>query len=178
MSRTWPGLGCSRSTLQLFYLVSFPFPRIGACGCFLIAPGEKGMLDVLERFELESADGGHGTLFPGSRPQLPTLGVSERLGPRRSWGRCCQLQGRAACSRAEQAETWRTALSPVCPHCQLTPHIPTHTGVAAGGILGPPGRGQPCGMYPEEETGWWAGFSHVHTGGPWECSAGASVTPA
>lgn len=26
---------CSRSTLQLFYLVSlFPFPRIGACGCF------------------------------------------------------------------------------------------------------------------------------------------------
>lgn len=97
LSWTWPGLSCSRSALQLFYLVSFPFPRIGACGRFLIAPGEKGMLDVLERFELESADGGHGTFFPGSRPQLPTLGVSERLGPSRSWGlllpapRACRL---------------------------------------------------------------------------------------
>ena len=38
------------------------------------------MLHVLERFELESADGGHGAFFPDSQPQLLTHGVSEGLG--------------------------------------------------------------------------------------------------
>lgn len=38
------------------------------------------MLHVLERFELESADGGHGAFFPDNQPQLLTHGVSEGLG--------------------------------------------------------------------------------------------------
>lgn len=39
------------------------------------------MFYVLERFELESADRGHGAFFPDNQPQLPTLGVSEELVP-------------------------------------------------------------------------------------------------
>lgn len=33
------------------------------------------MLDVLERFELESADRGRGAFFPDNQPQLPIPGV-------------------------------------------------------------------------------------------------------
>lgn len=39
------------------------------------------MLDVLERLELESADGGHGAFFPDNQPQLLTHRVSEELDP-------------------------------------------------------------------------------------------------
>lgn len=39
------------------------------------------MLDVLERFELESADRGHGAFFPDNQPQLPTPRVFKGLGP-------------------------------------------------------------------------------------------------
>lgn len=41
----------------------------------------KGMLYVLERFELESAGRGHGAFFPDNQPQLLTHRVSEGLGP-------------------------------------------------------------------------------------------------
>lgn len=44
------------------------------------------MLDVLERFELESADRGHGAFFPDNQLQLPTIEVSQRLGPGKFWG--------------------------------------------------------------------------------------------
>lgn len=39
------------------------------------------MLDVLERFEPESAGRGHGAFFPDNQPQLPAPGVFEGLGP-------------------------------------------------------------------------------------------------
>lgn len=51
------------------------------------------MLDVLEIFEPESADGGHGAFFPDNQPQLRTPGVFEGLGPSPMLGPA------AACSR-------------------------------------------------------------------------------
>lgn len=51
------------------------------------------MLDVLERFEPESADRGHRAFFPDNQPQLPTPGVFEGLGPRPILGPA------AACSK-------------------------------------------------------------------------------
>lgn len=44
------------------------------------------MLDVLERFELESADRGLGAFFSDNQLQLLTLDVSQGLGPGQFWG--------------------------------------------------------------------------------------------
>lgn len=43
--------------------------------------------------------------------------------------------------------------------------------------FGAPWAGPAYGMCSECEVDRWAGFSHVHTRGPWECSVGASMTP-
>lgn len=63
---------------------------------------------------------------------------------------CCQLQGCAACPQGQGAG--RDLENSTVASVPTLPADPSHThthGVAAGGILGLPGRGQPCGMYPE-----------------------------
>lgn len=83
------------------------------------------MLDVLERFELESADRGHGAFFPDNQPQLPTPRVFEGLGPSPIWRPAAALfRGVVLALKTGGGHCSRFCL----PAFQVTPHTPSHTG--------------------------------------------------
>lgn len=115
----------------------FPFPRIGACGCFLVAPGEKGMLDVLERFDLESADRGHGVFFPDNQPRLPTPRAFEGLssGPILGPAAACSKGVRLALRKGGRPCRGRGRKRPggqSCGHLPVPPGDPSHTHTRMG----------------------------------------------
>lgn len=65
------------------------------------------MLDVLERFEPESAGRGHGAFFPDNQPQLPAPGVFEGLGSSAILGPA------TVCSKGVTLNSWEKGEVPV-----------------------------------------------------------------
>lgn len=105
------------------------------------------MLDILERFELESADRGHGAFFPDNQPQLPTPRVFEGLGPSPIWRPAAALfRGVALALKTGGGHCGRFCLPACLPGDPL--HTLTH-GSQLEGFWSFTGKGQPCGMCPE-----------------------------
>lgn len=110
------------------------------------------MLDVLERFEPESADRGHEAFFPDNQPRLPTPGVFEALDPSPILGPSAALSkgvmlalGKRERGRGKGRDLEDGTVAGL-PVLSGDPSYTHKQGLQLEGLWGFVGEDEPCGM--------------------------------